>query len=69
MRLTSISIANDRNGARAYALITMQSAAEAQSFLGEGMTTIEAQGAVLRVRPIAIGASPASVCCRIVDQD
>ena len=68
MNLSSITIANDRNGYRAYALITTRTAAEAQSFLGEGEQVIEARGSMLRVKPIAIGASPASVCCKIIDQ-
>ncbi len=68
MRLTSITIANNHKGFAAYALITLASAGEAQSFLGSGEDEIEHHGAMLRVRPIAIGHARNSVCCRIVDQ-
>jgi hypothetical protein len=68
MRIASITISNDRNGSRAYALVTMQSNHEALAFLGEGEQTIDAQGSALRVKPIAPGATPGSVCCRIIDQ-
>jgi len=66
MRPTSISIANDRNGAPAYVTVTLRSSQEAQAMLGEGPQDLLHRGKWLSVKPIAIGGKSNVVCCRII---